>query len=301
MCCNVECMHEYALSIVVPAHNEAHYIGPCLSALLDQQSDITEIVVVDNNSTDETAQIVDAIAAANPIVRRITEKRPGVVFARNAGFDSTTGDLIGRVDADTRVRPGWARVVREFFAREDAAAVGGISGLNNSYDSPYRGLKKWYVDKRVADGTFGGERRIDNLHGANMAIRRAAWEKVRNVVSTDPRIHEDLDLALCLREHDIEIAQLSDLFVDISPRRAHTSPLEYVDYIRSGFVTFELHDRLTPELKRLMRLQWVLHIAAYVGYRPYDPERGRFSLGRVFSGASDRAMPIDVDGPGRGM
>ena len=73
-----------ALSIVVPARNEERYIGPCLSALLQQQEDILEIIVVDNNSTDNTVQIVEAVAAGNPIVRLVTEKRPGVAFARNA-------------------------------------------------------------------------------------------------------------------------------------------------------------------------------------------------------------------------
>src|SRR5690606_18350963 len=159
------------LSIVVPAHNEQRYIAQCLAALLAQKSEIHEILVVDNNSTDRTAQIIEAIAAGEPLVRRIVEPRPGVAFARNAGFDAATGDLIGRIDADTRVRPGWAHTVRSFVARDDTAEVGAISGLGNSYDSPYRGLKQWYIDKRVAQGVFGGERRIDNLHGANMALR----------------------------------------------------------------------------------------------------------------------------------
>ncbi|WP_026002900.1 glycosyltransferase family 2 protein [Rhodococcus sp. R1101] len=282
------------LSIVVPAHNEERYIGQCLAALLAQRSEIHEILVVDNNSTDRTAQIVDAVAAGDPLVRRIVEERPGVAFARNAGFDAATGDLIGRIDADTRVRPEWARTVRTFFAREDTAAVGAISGLNNSYDSPYRALKKWYVGKRVAQGTFGGERRIDNLHGANMALRRSAWEQVRDVVSTDPRIHEDLDLALCLRKADIEIAQLTDLYVDLSPRRAYTPPREYAAYIRSGIDTFELHGRLTPEILQLIRLQSRLHVLVYAAYRPYDPDLGRFTLRRAIFGSGGRAMPIDV-------
>ncbi|WP_026061801.1 glycosyltransferase [Rhodococcus rhodochrous] len=282
------------LSIVVPAHNEERYIAQCLAALLAQKSEIHEILVVDNNSTDRTAQIVEAIAAGEPLVRRIVESRPGVAFARNAGFDAVTGDLIGRIDADTRVRPGWAHTVRSFFARDDTAEVGAISGLSNSYDSPYRRLKQWYIDKRVAQGTFGGERRIDNLHGANMALRRSAWEQVRDAVSTDPKIHEDIDLALCLREADIEIAQLTELFADVSPRRAYTPPSEYEAYIRSGIDTFELHGRLTPQIRKLIRLQSRLHVIVYAAYRPYDRELGRFTLRRAIFGSRGRAMPIDM-------
>ncbi|MFD3810321.1 glycosyltransferase family 2 protein [Rhodococcus sp. NPDC058639] len=146
----------------------------CLSALLAQKDEIFEIVVVDNNSTDNTVQIVEAVAAVEPKVRIVTEKRPGVAYARNAGFDAAEGTLIGWMDADTRVRPGWACAVKDFFAREDVSGVGAVSGLNNSYDSPYHRLKKWYFDRGVARGTLGGERRVDNLHGANMAIRRSS-------------------------------------------------------------------------------------------------------------------------------
>ncbi|WP_407444411.1 glycosyltransferase [Rhodococcus sp. (in: high G+C Gram-positive bacteria)] len=281
-----------ALSIVVPARNEERYIGPCLSALLGQQEDILEIVVVDNNSTDNTVQIVEAVAAGNPIVRLVTENRPGVAFARNAGFDAAKSAIIGRIDADTRVRPGWARTAREFFARDDVAAVGAVSGLNNSYDSPYRGLKKRYYEKQVAKGLFGGERRVNNIHGANMVIRRSAWNQVRDAISTDPGIHEDVDLALCLREHDIEIAQLTDLFVDISPRRALTPPLAYLEYTRSMFRTYDLHGLLTPDLARVVRLQWLGHLGVYAAYRLYDPDRGRFALSRAFSGGAERAMPV---------
>lgn len=172
------------------------------------------------------------------------------------------------------------------------AAVGAISGLNNSYDSPFRGVKQRFYEKQVTQGSFGGERRINNIHGANMAIRRSAWEQVRYAVSTDPGIHEDVDLALCLREHDIEIAQLTDLFVDISPRRALTPPLAYTDYTRSLFRIYELHGRMSPEAARAMRVQWLAHCAAYAGYRLYDPARGRFTLSRLFSGGAGRAMPV---------
>ncbi|MCF8784036.1 glycosyltransferase [Rhodococcus ruber] len=287
-------MHQHTLSVVVPAYNEEQYIGQCLAALLEQEADIHEIAVVDNNSTDRTGEIVDAIAERSPIVRRIFEPRPGVAFARNAGFDWATGDLLGRIDADTRVRPGWARTILDFFARADTASVGAVSGLSNSYDSPYRELKRRYIEQRVRKGFFGGERRIDNLHGANMAVRRSAWQRVRDAVSTDAGIHEDLDLALCLREADIEIAQLSDLFVDISPRRALTPPREYTKYIRSGTATFELHGRMNPVLRRILRAHWAFHVLVYLAYRPYDPEQGRFTLTRLLRTPRARTLPIDV-------
>ena len=76
------------LSIVVPAHNEERYIARCLAALLEQKSEIHEILVVDNNSTDRTAQIVEAIAAGEPLY----------VYAK----DADRSELVVGTDAETR-------------------------------------------------------------------------------------------------------------------------------------------------------------------------------------------------------
>lgn len=78
---------------------------------------------------------------------------------------------------------------------------------------------------------------------------------------------------------------MSDLYVDISPRRALTPPLKYTDYIRSGFRTYELHERMTPKIAKLLRGQWLAHVVVY-GYRPYDPARGKFTFTRLFCGAA---------------
>ncbi|MGF7124906.1 glycosyltransferase family 2 protein [Rhodococcus sp. TAF43] len=280
------------LSVVVPAYNEENYIGACLEALLVQQADLHEIVVVDNNSTDRTVEIVESFAAEHPVVRVIREATPGTVYARNAGFEAATGDVVGRIDADTRVEPHWARTVLEFFDREDAAAVGAVSGIDDSYDSPYRALKRWYVDRLVRRGRFGGEQRIANLYGANMALRKSTWEKVRDASSSELDVHEDVDLALCIVQAGVEIAQLSDMRVAISPRRALTPPHEFVRYVTAGANTYSRHDLMSARIRILLGVQWIAHAGAYLAYRPYDPDRGRFTLRRLMFGGGARTMPV---------
>lgn len=281
-----------SLSVVVPAFNEENYIGACLKSLLGQKEDLHEIIVVDNNSTDRTSEIVEKVAAMHPVVRLVRETTPGAVHARNAGFDAATGDILGRIDADTRVEAGWARAVLDFFARPDAAAVGAVSGLSNSYDSPYRALKGWYVRRLIAKGVLGGERRIRNLHGANMAVRRSVWERVGVTTSTALDVHEDADLALCICDAGFEIAQLSQMWADVSPRRALTPPREFSRYLRASVRTLERHDAMTARDRRMLRLHWCTHLGAYLAYRPYDPVRGRFTLGRLMFGGPARTMPV---------
>lgn len=282
------------LSVIVPVYNEEDYIEECLAALLAQADEISEIIVVDNGSTDSTLRIVDKFVNQSPKVEILHETRRGVAYARNAGFDGATSEILGRVDADSRVSPGWARSVKDFLGREDAAGVGAVSGLNNSYDSPFRSLKGWFVRRQIRRGVFGGERRIKNLHGANMAIRKAVWNTVSNSVSVESDIHEDLDLALTLVRRNVEIAQLTEMHVDISPRRALTPPIEFSKYIDSGTKTLELHGKSTKRTARALRIHWAFHILLFVLHRPYDPSTGRYSLRYLRRPERARGLPIDV-------
>lgn len=282
---------ELTLSVIVPAYNEEAYIGQCLEQLLLQIEQLHEIIVVDNNSTDSTAAVVEAVARIQPKVRLVRECIPGVAYARNAGFRAATGAILGRVDADTRVRPGWARAVRTYMstARSDVA---GVTGLNEPYDSPVRGLKAWWFGRHIEKGNVGGGRLVTNLHGANMAIRRSAWRRVEGKVSADCDLHEDLDLALCLGKSDLKIAQLSDMNVLVSPRRALTPPSKFHEYIDCGINTFIHHGVMTQEKARALRLHWWWHILVYAIYRPYDPKKQRYSLRYLMSSVDQRMLPV---------
>ncbi|SNT50575.1 Glycosyl transferase family 2 [Rhodococcoides kyotonense] len=283
------------LSVIVPAHNEESYIGFCLEALVAQGDDIHEIVVVDNNSTDRTVEVVKAFMRTEPKITLIFETKPGVAHARNAGFRVASGDVLGRVDADTRVTAGWARAVLRFLSTE-GAHVGGVTGLNLPYDSPVRGLKAWWFGRHLKKGTVGGGRQVHNLHGANMAIRKVAWHRVEHQVSTDPALHEDLDLALCLGAAGVELAQLSDMNVDASPRRALTPPSQFHEYIDCGTRTFEYHDQMTKAKHKALRLHWWWHILVFAVYRPFDPRKNRYSVRYLFRPVASRMLPVSAEG-----
>jgi len=109
-------------SVVVPAFNEQGYLGDALRSLSRQ--DFTggyEVLVVDNNSTDDTA----GLAAAHG-VRVVHEARPGVCAARQAGTDAARGEIVVSTDADTTHPPDWlTRLDAQFRAHPRALAVAG--------------------------------------------------------------------------------------------------------------------------------------------------------------------------------
>ncbi len=84
------------VSIIIPAYNEEKYIEPTLKAIKSQTYRNIELIVVDNNSADNTVKIAKKYAD-----RVVVEKKQGVTYARNRGAKEAKGEILLFVDADT--------------------------------------------------------------------------------------------------------------------------------------------------------------------------------------------------------
>jgi glycosyltransferase involved in cell wall biosynthesis len=93
------------VSIVMPAYNAARFIGAALASVTAQTFVDFEVVVVDDGSHDETAQIVAEAAASDPRIRLLAGAHAGVAAARNLGVAAARGDLVTFLDADDLWRP----------------------------------------------------------------------------------------------------------------------------------------------------------------------------------------------------
>jgi len=102
------------ISVVVPAYNEEKNIGQCLTALKNQDypSKNYEIIVVDNNSTDKTAQIANEMG-----VRVVPEEKQGYVFALRKGCSQAKGEIITITDADALVPKDWLKKIYQAFQK----------------------------------------------------------------------------------------------------------------------------------------------------------------------------------------
>jgi glycosyltransferase involved in cell wall biosynthesis len=109
-------------TVVIPAFNEAALLGRTLESLHRQDfAGAVEIIVVDNNSTDETASIASSYGA---IV--LFEPQAGVCWARQRGTSVATGEIVLSTDADTVHPTGWlSRIDAQFRASERCVAVAG--------------------------------------------------------------------------------------------------------------------------------------------------------------------------------
>ncbi|KQR94979.1 glycosyl transferase family 2 [Chryseobacterium sp. Leaf180] len=89
------------ISAIVPVYNVEKYLAKCLNSLLNQTWQNLEIIIVDDGSTDRSADIIDEYVIRFPDkIKALQQKNGGLSDARNAGIDAATGDFIGFVDSD---------------------------------------------------------------------------------------------------------------------------------------------------------------------------------------------------------
>ena len=156
---------EVKVSFVVPALNEAGYVDACLSSIEAQMTDVDELFVIDNGSTDGTLEIINNHTRAQvAVVSQIT-----VAAMRNYGAKYTSGEILAFIDADCTIESGWREAVIEVLFRENVAATG--TGVSIPQDAGWIPKVWWYRQP-------GGERPTPYLVAANFAVRRDAFEKV---------------------------------------------------------------------------------------------------------------------------
>jgi glycosyltransferase involved in cell wall biosynthesis len=156
-------------SIVIPCFNEARYLTDALLSLQKLDFDgVCEVIVVDNNCTDDTAEIARGLGA-----RVVVEPIAGVCNARQRGTAEARGEIVVSADADTTYRPGWLSAIDARF-RSDERIVA-VVGPCRYADGPWWG--KGYA--RVLFGAVNGFYRLTGravyASATNMAFRREAW------------------------------------------------------------------------------------------------------------------------------
>jgi glycosyltransferase involved in cell wall biosynthesis len=276
------------ISLVIPAYNEESHIGDCLEAIARQTVQPYEVIVVDNNSTDQTA----AIARSYPFVTVIREPRQGVVFARDRGFDAARGDVIGRLDADGRLAKDWIACVQQLFADGTVDAASGVVGYRDIASPRWFNISDRLVRQYIAWKMAQVHESF--LYGVNMAIRRTSWEQVRAHVCHERRLHEDLDLAAHMSALKQNVVFTTTMWATISPRQAAASPYNFLQYVWANTAVCKEHNMASLRYFNQVALAVsCLYLPIHLLYKGYDPQRQRFSLTYALQNtAKARTSPV---------
>lgn len=225
------------ISIVIPVWNEEKYIRDCLDSIFALPDAPHEIIVVDNNSTDATPTILKEYD-----INVLYEKKQGITPARNTGYSAATGDIIARLDADSRPSHNWLDVIRKNFI--EYPDIVGLAGLLKFYDSPT-------PESTAASQLYMKTAQLIYKHhvfmGPSHALRKDAWHKIKDHVCLDDNeVHEDIDLSL----HISEVGSIrfdKDYITHSSIRRMKGNP-------KSFFIEYGLkHPKIIKKHKEIMK------------------------------------------------
>ena len=154
------------ISVVIPAHNVAETLDPCLKALESQTltGGRYEVIVVDDGSTDATAEI----ARRHESVVLLCQPHKGAAAARNLGARQARGAIILFTDADCVPSPDWIEAMSAPFADDQVTGVGGVIRTRQrglvprfiqlEYDDRYEKIAKHPSIDLISTGTAGFRR-----------------------------------------------------------------------------------------------------------------------------------------------
>ena len=147
------------ISVVIPHFNQEDHLRTCLTQMRGQQGcrAQVEILVVDNGSR----RSPEAVTAAFPGVRLLSETTPGPGPARNLGASEAKGDVLAFIDADCHADPGWLAAIETAFADPATQIIGGDVRVGYavpgqpSFIEPYEAIYSYRNHEHIAEGYSG--------------------------------------------------------------------------------------------------------------------------------------------------
>ena len=170
------------LSLLIATYNRSSWLVRTLQSVIEQDAplDEWECVVVNNNSTDDTAERFAEFAAQHPEVnmRMVTELNQGLSYARNRGIRESSGEYIAIIDDDERIAPGFiSAYISLFDSTPDAVAAGGPIIAEYPHGRPV--WMSYFTERAIANQMHLGNKVKEYPEGyipggGNMALRRSA-------------------------------------------------------------------------------------------------------------------------------
>jgi glycosyltransferase involved in cell wall biosynthesis len=257
------------ISVIVCTYNRDKYLYKALSHIAsnDYPADDYEIVLVNNNSTDNTLAEAERLKLAYPNINItiVTEQQNGLSFARNRGIEESKGDFLVFLDDDTAVGSNYLHNISKNLAKHpDAIAFGGK--VVPIFET---GIPKWVscwtmplfavTDKGEGTLAFKGQ---SYPVGANMGVKRSAFEKYGTF---DTQLGRKRDMLLGGEEKDFFYRLKADkqkiyYFGNISVEHLIPETRTTSDYIKSIGIGIGISERIRirkqNSIQRSIKVLW---------------------------------------------
>ena len=235
-------METLQLDIVVPTFNRGPFLRQLLRSLLratPPDGMVVRVFVVDNNSSDDTTQVIAEVAPDfGSRFHHAVERRPGKSHALNTGIAMGSGDLVAFLDDDEVVSPDWYRAIAQAFADPRVDFISGRSTARWPAPAP-----EWLpADYHAVVGIVDGGARVrefhsdytGTFHGGNSVIRRAVLSRVIPF-SPDLGPRQDRRL-LCCEDEELHLRLL-----DAGARGLYVPTLLIEHFVHPGRISRRYH------------------------------------------------------------
>lgn len=244
------------LSIVIPVYNRASLVCRCLESVYAQSLRPLHLIVVDNDSSDSTPQVIRDWSAthAGPSlqVTMLHQPVPGASAARALGLEAVDTPYVYFFDSDDVMRPDAARAFTESFARNPLAQISAGRVLYHASDGSIR-----------CRGRRGRNTLINHFHHSVLSTQayavRTAFLREAGGWNPDLRIWDDWELGIRLLLRSPHVAWMNDVVADMYQQPDSVTgdlyshrATRYPDVIRA--VRKELQECVHPDRVRLLRL-----------------------------------------------
>ncbi|SNT06854.1 biofilm PGA synthesis N-glycosyltransferase PgaC [Geodermatophilus pulveris] len=198
------------VAVLIAAYNEELVIARTLGTVLASQYPVEQVVVVDDGSSDATADQVLEVAARDPRVRLVRQPNGGKWAALNRGLRAIPQPFVVTIDADTLLAPTAVGALMARFHRPDVGAVAGVVKVGNHARNL---VTRWQALEYVTQ--IGVDRAAAALLDAVMVVPGAcaAWRTDAVLEAggySDATLAEDCDLTLMLHRHGWRVEQADD-------------------------------------------------------------------------------------------
>lgn len=175
------------ISVIIPARNEEENIGALLGAISKQEypSELFEVIVIDDHSTDSTAEIVKKFSEVKLISLTAIDINSYKKKAIETGIAASTGELIVTTDADCLPPPGWLKGIAAFAEEKKAVFIAAPVVMRNN-SSPLQIFQAMdFMVLQAITGAVVHKKMLSMCNGANIAYSREAYNAVNGFSGID--------------------------------------------------------------------------------------------------------------------
>ncbi|HEY3294322.1 MAG TPA: glycosyltransferase [bacterium] len=261
------------ISIIVAGRNEERYVGGCLRSLLqlDYDPQLTELIFVDDHSTDGTRALAEGLAVESGGRLRVLSAPPcpaGMGPKKNAiafGVAQAKGELLLFTDADCLVKPGWATCAVSSYRQKTGAATGPVlPPVEAGFVNRLLRLERILISYTSASAIGWGS--PASASGGNFSYRRAAFDSVGGIAHAQVASGDDDLMAQAIARHGWQVGYARGAESVVEHLRRPTMGQQVNATIRHQSTTryYPLHWRLIYILSILSTLGLLAVLAATV-------------------------------------